>query len=183
MRQPPNRYLSRMIFEARYTVALILLVTLSAACNPFAPALEEGDPFGDFLGDPTTIEGFFTNFRNAYELRDISIYEPLLDSAFVFIYYDFDAQIEREWGFGQDLESTRRLFASSSLIRLQWNQIISRDAFERGLSERVVRSFNLTISLETGETFRGDGNVNFQLARPDTTASWKLTRWRDESEF
>lgn len=154
-----------------------------AACNPFAPALEEGDPFGDLLGDPTTIEGFFTNFRNAYELRDIALYEPLLDSAFVFIYYDFDAQVEREWGFAQDLESTRRLFANSSVIRLQWNQIISRDAFVRNLNERVVRSFDLTISLESGEVFRGDGNVNFLLIRPDTTASWRLVRWRDESEF
>jgi hypothetical protein len=156
---------------------------LGAACNPFAPALEEGDPFGDLLGDPTTVAGFFTNFRNAYELRDISLYEPLLDSAFVFIYYDFDAQVEREWGFTQDLESTRRLFDNSNLVRLQWNQIISRDEFERGVNERIVRSFNLTISLETGEVFRGDGNVNFTLTRPDTTARWKLIRWRDESEF
>ncbi len=170
----------------RTYTAPILAVTMMcaiAACNPFAPALEEGDPFGDLLGDPTTIEGFFTNFRNAYELRDIALYEPLLDSAFVFIYYDFDAQVEREWGFAQDLESTRRLFANSSVIRLQWNQIISRDAFVRNLNERVVRSFDLTISLESGEVFRGDGNVNFLLIRPDTTASWRLVRWRDESEF
>ena len=166
-----------VIFVALASLALIV------GCNPFAPALEEGDPFGDLLGDPTTIEGFFTNFRNAYELRDISLYEPLLDSSFVFIYYDFDAQVDREWGFTQDLESTRRLFDNSSLIRLQWNQIISRDEFERGVNERIVRSFNLTISLESGEVFRGDGNVNFTLVRPDTTASWKLVRWRDESEF
>ncbi len=174
-----------MASSPSHTAPLFVAAVLcaSAACNPFAPALEEGDPFGDLLGDPTTIEGFFTNFRNAYELRDISLYEPLLDSAFVFIYYDFDAQVEREWGFVQDLESTRRLFANSSVIRLQWNQIISRDAFERDLNERIVRSFDLTISLESGDVFRGDGNVNFLLIRPDTTAAWRLVRWRDESEF
>ena len=164
-------------------LAVAALAVAVFGCNPFAPALEEGDPFGDLLGDPKTIEGFFTNFRNAYELRDISLYEPLLDSSFVFNYYDFDAQVEREWGFTQDLESTRRLFDNSSLIRLQWNQIISRDEFERGVNQRIVRSFNLTISLETGEVFRGDGNVNFTLVRPDTTANWRLLRWRDESEF
>ena len=162
---------------------MTIILIAAAGCNPFAPALEEGDPFGDRLGDPTTTEGFFTNFRNAYELRDISLYEPLLDSSFVFIYYDFDAQVDREWGFTQDLESTRRLFGNSNLIRLQWNQIISRDEFERGVNERIVRSFNLTISLESGEVFRGDGNVNFTLVRRDTTANWKLIRWRDESEF
>ncbi len=161
----------------------VLLGGLAAACNPFAPSLGEGDPFGDLLGDQRTVEGFFTNFRNAYELRDLSLYEPLLDSAFVFQYFDFDAGIEREWGFAQELSSTRRLFQNAGLIQLQWNQIISRDVLDAGRQARVVRSFNLTISLEGGEVFRGDGNVNFLLARPDTTAVWRLRRWRDESEF
>ncbi len=164
-------------------LALLLLGGGLAACNPFAPALEEGNPFGDLLGDPKTVEGFFTNFRNAYELRDLSLYEPLLDSAFVFIWHDFDAQVDREWGFAQDLESTRRLFQNAALIRLQWNQIISRDDLEPDRQVRVIRSFNLTITLEAGDVFRGDGNVNFLLVRPDTSAAWKLRRWRDESEF
>lgn len=166
----------------------ILLICLAAgswvaACNPFAPALEEGDPFGDLLGDATTIEGFFTNFRNAYELRDVSLYEPLLDSSFTFVWYDFDAQVEREWGFAQDLESTRLLFVNAGLIRLQWNHILAQEALVPGVRERVVRSFNLTVTLDQGDVFRTDGNVNFLLIRPDTTAAWKLLRWRDESEL
>lgn len=167
-----------------FHIALLLGMLLAfAACNPFAPALEEGDPFGDLLGDPTTIEGFFTNFRNAYELRDASLYEPLLDSAFVFQYYDFDAQIERQWTFGQELESTRRLFQNANLIRLNWNQIISQDVLDAGLQSRVIRSFNLTISLEGSDVFRTDGNVNFLLVRSDTSAAWQLRQWRDESEL
>ena len=160
-----------------------LVPLILAACNPFAPALEQGSAFGDLLGDPRTVDGFFTNFQNAYELRDLSLYEPLLDSSFVFVWRDFGAQVDREWGFAEDLETTRRLFANSSLIRLQWNQILSRDVFEAGLQERVIRSFNLTITLEQGDVFRGDGNVNFLLARADTTRPWQLLRWRDESEF
>jgi hypothetical protein len=154
-----------------------------AACNPFAPSLEEGDPFGDLVGDPTTVSGFFTNFQNAYELRDLSLYEPLLDSSFIFIYYDFDAQVEREWGFSQELESTRRLFQNASLVRLSWNQTLSQDTLTNERLVRVVRSFNLTLSLEGGDAFRGDGNVNFLLARPDSSAPWQLRRWRDESEL
>jgi hypothetical protein len=165
-----------------FAITLVTLTTL-VGCNPFAPALDDGDAFGDLLGDPTTVEGFFTNFRNAYELRDLSLYEPLLDSQFVFIWRDFDAQVDREWGFAEDLETTRRLFANASLIRLQWNQILSRDALVPSLQDRVIRSFNLTITLETGDVFRGDGNVNFLLVRRDTTETWKLRRWRDESEF
>lgn len=168
------RYISLVVFTGAF---------IAAACNPFAPELEEGDPFGDLLGDPTTIDGFFTNFRNAYELRDLSLYETLLDSSFIFMYYDFDAQVQREWAFTQELESTRRLFENASMINLRWNQIISQNELDEGLGARIVRSFNLTISLEGGEAFRGDGNVNFLLTRPDTTAAWELLRWRDESEF
>jgi len=153
------------------------------SCNPFAPALEEGDPFADLFGDPTTIEGFFTNFRNAYDLRDISVYEPLLDSGFVFIYRDFEAQIDRQWGFAEDLEITRRLFQNSSFIELKWNQIIARDEEDEDRRARIIRSFNLTVGIEGADVFRGDGNVNFLLTRRDTTAAWRLLRWRDESEL
>lgn len=166
----------------RWTPLLALLISIGA-CNPFAPALEEGDPFGALLGDPRTVDGFFTNFQNAYELRDASLYEPLLDSAFVFIYYDFDAQVERQWGFPQELESTRRLFQNSSLIRLRWNQILSQDVNPPATEARVVRSFDLTVTLEGGDVFRTDGNVNFFLARSDSTLAWQLRRWRDESEL
>lgn len=167
----------------RASPILLLLIALGTACNPFAPALEEGNPFADLLGDPSTIDGFFTNFRNAYELRDLSLYEPLLDSSFVFIYYDFDRQVEREWGFAQELESTRRLFQNASVVSLRWNQILSSDFFDEGRRARVIRPFNLTITLEGGDVFRGDGNVNFLLVRPDTAAAWQLRTWRDESEF
>ncbi|NBW94810.1 MAG: hypothetical protein EBR20_10765, partial [Bacteroidetes bacterium] len=98
-------------------------------------------------------------------------------------YTDFDAQVDREWGFAQDLESTRRLFQNASGIRLQWNQIITQDALEPDVRERIVRSFNLTVTLEQGDVFRTDGNVNFLLTRADSLASWRLQRWRDESEL
>ncbi len=113
----------------------------------------------------------------------MSLYEPLLDSSFIFTYHDFDVQVDRQWGFAQEIESTRRLFQNASLIRLQWNQIISQNLFDEDLSARVVRSFSLNLSLETGDGFRGDGNVNFILSRKAEGQPWKLFRWRDESEF
>jgi len=177
----PDR--NRFAKEPRCTFAFVVFLLLASGCNPFAPALEEGDAFGDFFGDPTTVDGFFTNFRNAYELRDISLYEPLLDSAFVFVYRDFDASVDRSWGFAQDLESTRRLFEQSDLVRLQWNQVLSQDTLDVGAQVRIVRSFNLTISLLSGEAFVGGGNVNFLLVRRGDDETWRLLRWRDESEF
>lgn len=160
----------------------LLLIGLNG-CNPFAPALEAGDPFAVFTGDPRTIEGFFQNFKAAYELRDISLYEPLLDSAFVFVFYDYDAQVERQWGFSQELETTRRLFLATSAIQLQWNQVLMQEVFDSGRQARVVRSFSLLVTLEQGSLFRSSGNVNFLLVRPDTLSPWRLRRWRDESEL
>ncbi len=166
-----------------YASLLIALSCLCSACNPFAPAIGEGDPFGDLLGDPKTVEGYFTNFRNAYELRDVSLYESLIDSSFVFVYTDFDTGIEREWGFGQELESTRRLFESTTEVQLQWKQVIFRQEYEEGTRAITVRGFNLAVALNNGEVYRSDGNVNFLLVRADTTRSWSLVRWRDESEL
>ena len=156
---------------------------LAAGCNPFAPALGEGDAFGDLAGDPTTVDGFFTNFRNAYELRDLSLYEILIDSLFVFEYTDFEAGIERQWGFSQELESTRRLFLNTTGVQLQWNQVIFSSILNNNRNARIVRSFNLTVVLDEGEVLRGDGNVNFLLVRPDSTSAWRLQWWRDESEL
>ena len=164
-------------------IAIISLSICCGACNPFAPAIGEGDPFGNLLGDPKTIEGYFTNFRNAYELRDMSLYESLIDSSFIFIYTDFDTGIEREWGFGQELESTRRLFEGTVEVQLQWKQIIIRQEYAVGTRAITVRGFNLAVGLQGGQVYRGDGNVNFLLARADTTRPWRLLRWRDESEL
>ena len=132
---------------------------------------------------PALWHGFFANFEAAYELRDISLYEQLLDSSFTFTYFDFDIQVERQWGFSQEIESTRRLFQNAGLIQLQWNQIISQTLFEDSTQARIVRSFSLTINLEGGDVFRGDGNVNFILSRVAEGQAWKLLRWRDESEL
>jgi hypothetical protein len=179
------RHFLRLVVALRPLLvgATLLSGTLVAGCNPFAPALEDGDPFGALLGDPATIDGFFTNFQAAYELRDLSLYEPLLDSAFTFSYIDFDVQVERQWAFSQEIESTRRLFANASFISLEWNQIISQTQFDENRRASITRSFNLTINLESGDVFRGDGNVNFLLRRPAEGAPWRLLNWRDESEF
>lgn len=164
-------------------VVIIALAIGVAACNPFAPALEEGDEFDDLMGDPRTVDGFFSAFKYAYELRDINLYQSLLDSSFVFIYYDFDSGVEREWRYAQDIESTRRLFNRAVNIQLTWNQMIAQDVFDENRRAQVVRSFDLLVGLAGSEAMRGSGNVNFLLSRRDTTLAWRLERWRDESEF
>ncbi|MCA0269333.1 MAG: hypothetical protein LCH53_08965 [Bacteroidetes bacterium] len=149
-------------------------------CNPFAPDLGDEAALLGEGGNPRTVDGFFTRFRVAYELRDLSLYEPLLDSSFAFVYYDYDAQVERGWGFAQELEGTRRLFASSSNVSLRWGSELIRN--ETPTEARVTRRFELAVRLaDDASELRTDGNVAFTLVRRDTAQAWRLVRWRDES--
>ena len=172
-----NHIHSSVLILGLFTTAFIF-----GGCNPFAPALEEGNPYQHLLGDPTTIDGFFTNFKNGYELRDMSIYQPLIESSFTFIYRDFEAGIDRQWGYAQEIESTRQMFQRADLIRLDWNQIVVQEVAPDNKMAQIIRSFNLTISLGAGEVFRGSGRINFLLSRRSTALPWRLRQWRDESE-
>ncbi len=169
--------------RARAFLPLLGVLALAGlgACNPFAPALDTREITTE-LGDPRTVEGFFTRFRAAYELRDAALYEPLLDSAFTFVYYDDRAQVERQWGYADDLQITRRLFAGASDVRLRWRSILTQDT--TATEAHVVRGFDLTVTLaEDGSEVRTNGNVNFTLVRRDAALAWRLRRWRDESEL
>ncbi|AXJ00160.1 hypothetical protein CYPRO_0883 [Cyclonatronum proteinivorum] len=164
-----------------YAVTLVLL--FAAGCwNPFAPGLEEGDGDG-LLGDPSTIEGFFTRFQNAYQLRDTTLYGPLIARDFVFTFRDYDNNVDISWGRNEEMSSTYRLFINSQDIRIRWNNILSQDINEDRTRSQVIRRFDLTVALEASDLIRTDGAVNFVLERPDSTENWQLRSWRDESDL
>lgn len=177
----PARPLSARRLLGLYAVTLGLLLT--AGCwNPFAPGLEEGDGDG-LLGDPSTIEGFFTRFQNAYQLRDTTLYGPLIARDFVFTFRDYDNNVDISWGRNEEMSSTYRLFINSQDIRIRWNNILSQDINEDRTRSQVIRRFDLTVALEASDLIRTDGAVNFVLERPDSTENWQLRSWRDESDL
>lgn len=165
-------------------IAVILLIAGFAACvNPFSPGLADGDLLDDILGNPTTIEGFYTRFQNAYQLRDTTLYGPLIHPQFTFTYRDDDRNVDVSWGRAEDLNSTARLFGSARDIQLQWNNIISSFLNVDKTEAQVIRRFNLMVRLTDNQTYRTDGTTNFRLVRSDSTAAWQLIAWRDESEL
>ena len=98
----------------RWLVAGLLFLT---ACNPFAPEFDpEGLEDQNVLGDRTEIDGFFTFFKNAYELRDTSLYGKLFTNDFTFVYYDFDAAAEQNWDKGQEMAISYNLFRNVKQI-------------------------------------------------------------------
>ncbi len=169
---------------------LAALPFLAAGCiNPFAPGELEGDPIADLLGDPSTIEGFYTRFQKAYELRDTSLYGPLIHPEFTFTFRDYERNVDVTWSRSEEMNSTYNMFSRSYDISLRWNNII--DQFEvdtdgnSGLeSMLVIRRFNLTVVVSPSEPpFRSDGSASFLLTRPDENANWRLVSWRDESDI
>lgn len=163
---------------------LLLIIPFCAGCiNPFAPGELEGDPIADLLGDPSTIEGFYTRFQKAYELRDTSLYGPLIHPEFTFTFRDDDRNVDITWGRSEEMSSTYNMFSLSYDISLRWNNITQKIIRNEGTDAQVIRRFNLSVVDSPSETYRSDGSASFQLTRPDSTANWRLVSWRDESDI
>jgi hypothetical protein len=175
----PNRY------HIVWTTWLAVTVTVIAAgcLNPFAPGEADGDPFEHFLGNPSTIEGFYQRFQNAYQLRDTTLYGPLIHPEFLFSFRDFEQNVDITWGRAEEMWATYNLFLNSAEIQMQWNNILSRQTDEANTFSQVVRRFSLIVVLQGSDVLRTDGSANFVLSRADSTMNWQLISWRDESDL
>lgn len=152
------------------------------ACNPFAPEFDpEGLEDQNVLGDRTEIDGFFTFFKNAYELRDTSLYGKLFTNDFTFVYYDFDAAAEQNWDKGQEMAISYNLFRNVKQITLDWNFYIENNVV--GDTANVVRSFNLTIVESENSVYSGTGRARLRLRRAGAGEEWRIYYWFDDSDF
>ncbi len=166
----------------KWWIGILFSALLLVACNPFAP---EFDPDGlsdqNVLGDRTTIDGFFDFFKNAYELRDTSLYGKLFTSDFVFVYYDFDAAAEQRWDKGQEMATAYNLFRNVRQITLDWNFYVENSV--SGDTANVVRSFNLTIVENESSVYSGTGRARLRLRRSGDGEPWRIYYWFDDSDF
>ncbi|MEO0898406.1 MAG: hypothetical protein AAFY71_18485 [Bacteroidota bacterium] len=165
-----------------YLIGFVLLVGFFGGCNPFSPAY---DPDGlsqvNLLGDQTTIDGFFVRFKNAYELRDTTLYGNLFGKAFIFEYYDQELGQEVSWDRATELLTSFNLFQSSAQINLDWNFYIELDSTTT--DALVVRNFNLTIETENQGTFSGAGRARMRLNKANPADAWQAVYWFDDSDF
>jgi len=156
-------------------------VLWSCTINPFAPRLERSERSGIGLGDQKTVDGFFRNFEFAYLTRDTALYSQLLSERFTFVYRDFDNGVDVIWPRDVELVTTLGLFRSAEILDLRWNTVVFQDG--SAVQVQVVRSFRLRVGFRINEVVEITGNANFTLVRDDTGSVWKLSRWRDESNF
>lgn len=161
---------------------LIILAALNLSCvNPFAPKLGDGSGSQSILGDQRTVDGVFQNFKQAYLFRDTTIYGQLLAPNFIFIYKDYDKGADIFWGRDDDMRTTYGLFQNAQRLDLVWNTTIAEAGDSLKLT--LTRNFNLTVTFNASDIMRLDGYANISLERSQQSDNWRITQWRDESNF
>ncbi|MEI7906076.1 MAG: hypothetical protein WCI84_01830 [Bacteroidota bacterium] len=169
----------------RHLIAIIAAVIVFSGCdNPFAPKLDSSiSNSQSILGDQHQIDGVFQNFKQAYAFRDSTIYGQVLAPNFIFIYRDYDKGVDVFWGRDDEIRTTYGLFQNIQRLDLVWNTIISSNMEPDSLKATIIRNFNLTVTFSTNDIVRVDGYANWTLERAQPGDLWRITRWRDESNF
>jgi hypothetical protein len=177
-------FLRETLMKHFVSMALWLALTGLVSCNPFAPAYDpNGLSGGNLLGDPSTIDGYFRLFQNAYELRDTTLYGRLFTQDFTFAYPDPDAPTQEvQWDRSTELNTAYRLFQSVLNINLDWTWYTQIDS-SQGNEALVIRNFNLTIQQDESNTFSGTGRARLRLRRIAPGEPWRAFFWFDESDF
>lgn len=180
-----------MIFSCtkKFLPAAILAAGMAgwSCINPFAPALDEGGLAADLLTDQSTPEGTLTNFKYAYIFKDSLLYSNLLDSAFVFQYFDPEqgaSGIFVSWTRETDLKTTGRLLRTFDSINLEWLNTVftSRDVVDNDTLETISKSFQLDLA-DADFRFSVNGFAIFKFRRTKSDAKWRIVQWLDKSDL
>jgi len=167
-----------------HTVAVIVCAASLAACNPFAPGLDDtlAGP-GSLLGDPATLEGVFQNIKYSYTFRDTTILGQLLHPEFQFTFRDYDRGADIAWSRDEEMRITHSLFQNVQQLDLVWNNVLSQTIDSAGVFATVSRNFNLTVTFNASDIIRADGYATMTLVRQEDADAWEVIRWRDDSNF
>jgi hypothetical protein len=166
-----------------YLPAIAIFLFLFKGCvNPFAPKLDRSPQTFLILTEQKTPDEVLQNFVYAYSFKDSIVYADLLDSSFVFVYFDPNVSGGRftSWGRDVDLKTTGRLFRDFQTISLTLNTTI----YQIVEDEQAELSKTIFLSLfgEHGDfTLTGSAIFNFKKCQYD--GKWRITRWKDESQM
>jgi len=168
-------------------ISWLVIATLLGCFNPFAPKLEQAERNELIITSQLTPSQALQNFQYSYVFKDSVLYADLLDSSFVFIYFDPNQESSGRfvsWGRDVDLRTTGRLFRNFNIIDLVWNSTISDTSYESNGEWRAesIRSFNLSL-IRAEETINIHGLAIFNLKKSPFDNKWRITLWKDESDL
>ncbi|MBN2104345.1 hypothetical protein JW835_09935 [bacterium] len=170
---------ARIFHTGIFIVGLVYL----ACWNPFAPELTRSlESAGLIVTEQKSPEEVLQNFKVSYIFKDSLLYSGLLDTAFVFEYYDPEMGTSGQnitWTRDTELRTTGRLFRYFQMIDLIWHSTIYELSGED--TSRISKQFDLTlVSAETD--YHVTGRAEFTL-RKCWDDRWRIKRWKDESEL
>jgi len=168
----------------RLTLIIILVSSAISCKNPFAPKLLLNQTATDLIiTEQKTPQEVLQNFRYAYIFKDSLLYSDLLDSSFVFVYFDPNIGTSGQfvsWGRDLDLQTTGRLFRRFDVIDLVWNSTIYESV--QLTTGQITKSFNLTM-IAKDEDIRISGAAVFSFRKSPVSEKWRILKWKDESNL
>ncbi len=164
-------------------IVILISLAIVQCFNPFAPKLEDSAQNELIITPQSTPDEVLQNFKYAYVFKDSVLYADLLDSSFIFTYFDPNqepAGRPESWGRNEDLKTTGRLFRSFDIIDLIWNTTIY--AFEDADQVEYSKTFNLAL-VKNNETINITGNAIFIFKKSQYDDKWRIAQWVDESDL
>lgn len=176
----------KMRFKIKLAPGLLIIMFIGCL-NPFAPKLGQSGRSDLIITGQLNHQEVLQNFQYAYVFKDSVLYAELLDSSFVFIYFDPNQDPSGRfvsWGRDVDLRATGRLFRNFNIIDLIWNSTIVDTIYDINGEFRAetFRTFNLTL-ITNEESFNITGVAVFNFKKCDYDNKWRITLWKDESDL
>jgi hypothetical protein len=162
---------------------LLLLLNNLFCLNPFAPKLDRSGEKRLVITEQQTPDEVLQNFIYAYTFKDSLVYADLLDSSFIFVYFDpNDGSSGRfvSWGRDVDLKTTGKLFRNFETITLTWNSTVYQLLKEE--TAELSKTLQLSLFGKAGD-FSLSGNAIFNFKKCSYDHKWRITRWKDESQM
>jgi hypothetical protein len=145
--------------------------------------LDNSDNNSIILTEQETPEQVLQNFVYAYNFKDSLVYADILDSSFVFIYFDPNIGNSGRfvtWHRDVDLKTTGRLFRNFDTITVIWNSTLYEIIDEN--TAELTKTLNLNLFGKSGD-FSLTGIAIFNFRKDPYDKKWRITSWRDESQM
>ena len=188
--------MQKRIMNIGLFIAATTMVILVFGCkNMFAPTLGDLDGGNSIYRlDQLSPAEVLHNFKYSYIYRDSLMYANLIDSEFVFVYYQPSDESGTghydSWMRSVELRTTGRFLNAFNYIDLIWQTTLDSAFYEMDgdevLSERdtlfaeatmadISKSYQLTLGDYT--TLIGDADFRF---RKGNDGKWRILRWEDK---
>lgn len=173
-----------LIFLVFFTLPLLTCL------NPFAPKLEESADLELIVTNQQSPDEVLQNFKLAYFFRDSILYSDVLDSSFIFYYFDYNLDASGRydnWGRDTDLRTTGRLFRIFDVINLVWESTgyqdtLQWDADAEPQKIEIIKQFSLKlVQSDAGVDYDFWGKAYFTFIKSRYDYKWRIIRWRDQA--